>query len=465
MSNKLKRVGLILSAVLLLGIPVFGQSHFVYFQSDKNIPFYLRINDSLKNSSAKGYLVLHDLSEGKQVVVVGLAGKRVPEAAFQLKFKGKENQGFLIKDNDGTLNLVEIKSKKAIEPVKTATAAGNRIRSLPGGNRQEGEKVAKAKNQKKEDSKKLSFGSMLNAVTGSGGSTDLPEEQSQKDLDENIKESDSEKRAKNKTEEDFSTLTEEVDQEQPERQSEEDTEVVAQQKKEQAGLFDQLLNKDNNKIDNEEKKDKQESETITETSPLPGEQEKSSPSETSSDLNFLDFDNLSTASQTKKEAASGRVDSVRKENLQATKSIKPQKKRRKRLTFNDLLAKIDTVTNDDSADQSIAKPLLNKNKKRTSSVSCTTVADDEFFKKVKRKIAAKSSADGMLRVASRYLSEDQCFTISQIKEISYLFASEEKRLQFLEKAYPHCTAQDQYKTLVKTLDSPYYQKQLEAFLD
>src|SRR5699024_9226155 len=180
------RILLISCCFLFVSLTVKGQG-FVYFQSENNSPFYLKIGDSLVSSNASGYKVLHDLPKGEQIVIVGLAKKDIPESAFSISVNEKGSKGFLIQKNSGALRLENIQNNNFLKPVKTSLSAGSR-RALEDKEKalitrkavdeeednEDGQgMIAQTTPSKQEDNSgpqgeenAISFDKMLNAVTG-----------------------------------------------------------------------------------------------------------------------------------------------------------------------------------------------------------------------------------------------------------------------------------------------------------
>src|SRR5699024_10005327 len=90
-------------------------------------PFYVKLNDSLISSTQAGYLILPQLQKGVYPVIIGLAKKKMPEAAFKITIGDSGNKGYLLKPANGKLRLQDIQSKSMLEPEVVATSAGNRI--------------------------------------------------------------------------------------------------------------------------------------------------------------------------------------------------------------------------------------------------------------------------------------------------------------------------------------------------
>ncbi len=465
--------------MVLSGSLAMAQSHFMYIQSEEGTPFYIKMKDSILSSTQSGYLVLNQVKKGTYPIIVGFAKKKVPEAAFKIVIDNSGDKGYLLRTIGGKLQLVNIQSNQVLQPAEVATSAGNRI--LPStiagiGKKQteqsEGEvpadplashtgeeKPAEAQSTPEENP----FETMLNAVTG-GSTPSVPP-------------------TENKTTERDTPLAEE-----PPVTS--DVATVAppdekipepEEKKKEPSFFD-LLNPEAGSTATKEKQAGEQVATPETTSPQPA----SPPANTAADLTFIDFSPAADGQQHDERPEDNRLPNVQQDEnpyndtiITSGKELR-RWKRQQRLAeqeknnsggslFDRLLEKVDTAVVD-SGSSSVASPLLGDKQRRqeqaleANGVLCSEIADAQYFNKVRRKVAAKKSAEAMLRTANRYLSDDKCFTVSQIKQLAYLFPTDDFRLQFLKTAYLHCSEKDNYESLVQTLSSQHYQNRLKDYI-
>ncbi len=107
---------LCIMSLLLLGIErVSAQAtHYLFFQTENNRPFYLRIMGSTLSSNASGYLLIPKLTDGKYEIHIGFAQSE-EEQAYEITVEGKD-LGFSLKqelDNTWSLfNLVDFSQQK-----------------------------------------------------------------------------------------------------------------------------------------------------------------------------------------------------------------------------------------------------------------------------------------------------------------------------------------------------------------
>ncbi len=77
---------------------------------------------------------------------------------------------------------------------------------------------------------------------------------------------------------------------------------------------------------------------------------------------------------------------------------------------------------------------------------CKAFADNEDFLKLRKKMASESSNEDMIKVAKKYF-RSKCYSTAQIKDLSYLFLTDEGKYMFFDAAYAHTSDSDQYAML------------------
>ncbi len=485
MLENLRRLILVVLCMVLSGSLAVAQSHFMYIQSEEGTPFYIKMKDSILSSTQSGYLVLNQVRKGTYPIIVGLAKKKVPEAAFKIVIDDSGDKGYMLRTMAGKLQLVNIQSKQVLQPAEVATSAGNRI--LPSTIAGIGEEQTEQQESQQPEAEPLAgttppsatagekpaeaspaapeenpFETMLNAVTG-GSTPSQP-----------VTKKEEPAAAEAQPEENASTAADVATVAAPEEKKPE-----AEDKKKEPSFFD-LLNPDSNTA----AKERQEPQPaiMPETAqPDPA----SPPANAAPNLTFIDFP--SDAEQGKQEEKADNVqpnvradDNVYNDTIITSGKELRKWKRQQRLAkqqknnpegslFDRLLEKVDTVAVD-SGSSSVASPLFGDDQRQqeevagASNVLCNEIADEQYFNKVRRRVASKKSAEAMLRTANRYLSDDKCYTVGQIKQLAYLFPSDDFRLQFLKTAYLHCSDKDDYQSLVETLSSQHYQNRLKDYI-
>ena len=88
--------------LLLCGrIQAQEQHHFVYIQSEKGQPFYIKHNGKVLSSTERGYIIIPQLDKGTTPITVGFPQAGGGESQFYLKI-AKNDQGYLLKKSGET---------------------------------------------------------------------------------------------------------------------------------------------------------------------------------------------------------------------------------------------------------------------------------------------------------------------------------------------------------------------------
>jgi preprotein translocase subunit YajC len=108
---------LLLGILFLIGFIGKAQKvYFIYLETEKGIPFYVKMGDKIYSSSTAGYLILSNLKDSTYTFAIGLSGKRQAEPRFQVAVASTDH-GFLIKELDQKLNLFNLQSLELMAPL------------------------------------------------------------------------------------------------------------------------------------------------------------------------------------------------------------------------------------------------------------------------------------------------------------------------------------------------------------
>ncbi len=86
---------------------------------------------------------------------------------------------------------------------------------------------------------------------------------------------------------------------------------------------------------------------------------------------------------------------------------------------------------------------------------CKSIATEEDFLKLRKKMVAEDNAENMIKAAKK-IFKIKCFTTEQIKNVSVLFLTEQSKYMFFEAAYPFVSDSDLYFVLEKQLSDTEY---------
>jgi hypothetical protein len=107
---------------------------------------------------------------------------------------------------------------------------------------------------------------------------------------------------------------------------------------------------------------------------------------------------------------------------------------------------------------------IGKDKTETAEITkCQTVANNDDFLKLRRKMAARTNDDGMLDEARKYF-KSRCFSTEQIKNLSTMFLSNAGKYNFFSAAYNYTTDVENFSSLQSELKDEYYINQFKEML-
>ena len=78
-------------------------------------------------------------------------------------------------------------------------------------------------------------------------------------------------------------------------------------------------------------------------------------------------------------------------------------------------------------------------------------------------MAEESESDKMIRVAKKYFQK-KCYSTAQVRNLSYIFLTNEGKYQFFEAAYPFVSDSNLYPTLENQFTDPYYLNRFKALV-
>lgn len=94
---------------------------------------------------------------------------------------------------------------------------------------------------------------------------------------------------------------------------------------------------------------------------------------------------------------------------------------------------------------------------------CKTLATDDDFMKLRKKMAAEESDDNMIAQAKKYY-KSKCFTVEQVKNLSVLFLKDAGKYSFFDLSYAFVSDSQNYSLLGAELTDPYYINRFQAMI-
>lgn len=106
---------------------------------------------------------------------------------------------------------------------------------------------------------------------------------------------------------------------------------------------------------------------------------------------------------------------------------------------------------------------VQSNKPAFSNIICVDVASADDFYKLRKKMLGQMSDEKMISEAKKVF-DSKCFTTAQLKALSVLFMSDEGRYRFLDASYNYATDPENFYFLQSVFIDPYYLKRFNAML-
>ena len=460
-----RRVLLILLIVASALMSKAQQTHFVYLQTENGNPFYVRMNNKVVSSSPAGYVILPNMEDGDYQIVIGFPKNEFPEEAFKISID-KKNEGFLLKNFDEKgMALFNLQSL-ALLPGTNSTVA---VASVP---------ITAAPVVKKQDD---AFSTMLanvvkdSSILQKNEPVVLPNELvASKELVGTTADSPAEKSidsmatpVENTTIAKVADVVPVVGANAPISKilginGNEGMQMIYVDKStnDTVRVFmpaEVVKSKDvatrQNTIAAVEKTDSV-AMAAKAVPAVPTDSFKLSttpavPKPADSDMVTIVEDTLKIYKESPKkdvDASSGKDASVETGNMStagsATDPVKNPKQDSNGPTIT-LLPKVVTSSKVNS--------------------DCKAFATTEDFLRSRKKMASESSNDGMVQAAKKVF-RTKCFSTEQIRNLSFLFLTDEGKYMFFDAAYAFTSDSDQYQLLQSQLKDDYYIKRFDAMI-
>jgi len=110
-----------------------------------------------------------------------------------------------------------------------------------------------------------------------------------------------------------------------------------------------------------------------------------------------------------------------------------------------------------------SKPLTANTNALMINSDCKTIASEEDFMKLRRKMASARSVEEMITSAKKTF-RSKCFTTDQVKNLGVLFLKDADRYNFFDIAYPFVSDSNNFKLLEDQLTDAYYKARFQAMI-
>jgi hypothetical protein len=407
----------------LLSLSVFSQKiYFIYFQTDNNQSFFVRLNEKVYNSTPSGYLILPKLIDSTYNYEIGLAGKDV-SLAFTTAMD-KKDHGYLVKNfGEKGWGLFDLQTQQVQMPVNKKTAYEEN--QVP-------------------DATVNAFTELLSRAADDPSLKFSPVVVIEEKKIEPIRPVIIEVKKDTVQTETFTANKIDTAKTVEQKPADKPTVVVKQppyKKSEVTRIAENNVADGVEIVFADKQTDKTDTITIIIDQPKSTVKTEEPLPEEKADKKFLDIASDST-----------RVDTAKNEIKSVDKTIKDSPK-----------------NTTDSTKTTIAQSLkkiwpFNKDKANSGdNKSCEIVADDNDFLKLRRKMAGRTNDDGMIEEAKKYF-KTKCFTTEQTRNLSTMFLSNAGKVNFFEAAYPTTSDKVNFPSLQSELKDEFYINRFQAIL-
>jgi hypothetical protein len=401
------------------------QVHFIYLQTEGSQPFYVKLDKKIMSSSQAGYLILPKLADGNYNLRIGFPKNEFPEENFQVSIN-KKNEGFLLKNfNEKGWGLFNMQSFNVVMGGNTGSPA-NGTKSLQAD----------------------PFSKMLANVV-----------------------KDSTILQKNEQEKEVAVATKV------------DSPLVIVPAPSLLSPATRLLSKKNN--DGMEMVYVDHNNNLNDTIRIFIPAEKALVNKNSqSDVAQIEKPAIDPMKDSTKDSAKNLIsnsdNNSAKVNADTTNLISQIDSSK-----NNIVEKADTVSSKKITEETPVKTKNSDSVKNEKNVSdnlegeivvlpkvvksssinsdCKAFAADEDFLKLRKKMASENSNDNMIKAAKKAF-HSKCFSTEQIKNLSFLFLTDEGKYMFFDAAYAYVSDSDQYSTLQSQLTDSYYINRFKAMI-
>ena len=433
------------------------ENYFVYLQTENNQPFYARMNNKVISSTTTGYMILPKMSEGKYEVTIGFPKKEFGEEKFTIEINNK-SEGYLLKDfGEKGWSLFNLQTLALVSPNTTDSPA-----------------MGVATNTEiKEDP----FSQMLATVTKDStllrkntplAAAPVAPVQEILKTEENVQETAvTVLPEKKNTEEVKETITRVED---PiVEKTIPPSEIIYNPEKKQGSQPVKILGVVSRDGSEMIYVDKTINSTDTITVFIPNEKGRT-------DSEFVKIE-VKEAAPPKNEPeftiTPTVVSPIKEENRGAVvMDVKEEGKTESKIIYKEETKKpasqVFIIRDDSSPKQTENKSegsliLLPAVPAKSTNSDCKDLANKNDFLRIRKRMAAEKGNDAMVFAAKR-IFKTKCFSTEQIRNLSYLFLSDEGRYMFFDAAYPYTFDTEKFPTLVSQLKDEYYVNRFEAMI-
>lgn len=467
--------------------------HFIYLQTEGGQPFYAKFNNKLISSSSEGFIIIPGVTDGVYDLVVGFPRNEFPEKDYTIAVNNV-NEGYLLKNlNENGWQLFDMQTLTLIKGTDTKPPVvivkkdeDSFTKMLAGVVKdssilQNHDSLAVASSKKPDaspivnaDSAKVivqvgqKINSSLNGSDTTSGKNEAPSSLAVASPTSPMKKDSAITRILNESNEDGVQMMYQVKNDSsntdtviifmPVQKNNVDSNIIKSATGENINI---PAKTDSSQFVNNQGTSKLQPQSDSIKVPLPSASIDTAIKNNSLSNNGNVVANIpvsaSNSSSKARDSAIANIVGEKKED-----SVSGANNLLKANTLNSMKEGSTNTTRDrPPADQLIVLP-KEVTVSRVNS-DCKYFATTEDFLKLRKKMAAEGDMDNMLKVAKKYFKL-KCYSTEQIKDLSYLFLTDEGKYKFFDEAYAFTSDSDQYPTLQLQFIDKYYLNRFKAMI-
>jgi hypothetical protein len=438
----MKRIALGLLLAIMSVASSAQKQYFIYLQSEPEQPFFLKMNEKIHSSTSAGYIILSKLTDSVYNFTIGFPQNKWPEQKFSIDVKGKD-QGYLLKNfGDKGWGLFDLETSGIQMGVGAASNAS----------------------QKMEPREVSAFTEVLSKAANDPSLKERPvvaepavvKEIKKPDADQPV--------AMNKEE---TPVAEKGDVAKEQKQD------INNAKKEDPAVVNKVEPVVIPKVDSPSTTKSEEPPVVRNDEPKPGLVKEPAVDSPAQEIKTAPVEEYRRSVVTKKSESSmsegmglsfiddygnGKKDTVsifiQNPRTKLAETKEPVKEEKKFLDINNN----DTEKKSEPEQKPTAKVPA-----ATAKGNCASIAVEADFLKLRKKMAAQTTDDGMVDEGRKYFKL-KCFTTVQLKNLSTLFLTDDGKYKFFDAAYNYVSDRDNFPSLEAELKDQYYINRFKAML-
>jgi len=445
----MKRLVLVLFFINFCLLSFSQRVYFLYIQSEAEQPFYVKMNEKIISSAAKGYLILSNLRDSTYNFSVGFAGNKIIEQKFVIPIKSNDH-GYILKNFNekgwGLFDLQTMAVKMNVSDVEMAAEKKEPVRKDESAFAQILAKASDDSTLLEKPALSSVKETKKDTITKAVAVQNIPKPEEKKT--EIVKE---DKPAEIKRD----TVAKAIVVQNIPKPGEKKTEIInedkpAETKKDLSIKVEEPVVE--KKLDDIIPKTEIEKPAQTEEVFKKSAVTRKSESSTTEGFGLVFID----------EYSNGKKDTIRILIPPVKEVIVPKeepKEEKKFLEITDTTKKVVSEPVIEIKNNQI--PVLNTNTAKKN--TCTSIANQDDFLKLRKRMAAENNDDDMIAEAKK-IFKTKCFSTMQIKNCSTLFLNDHGKYNFFDASYSSVSDMENFSSLLAELKDEYYQNRFKAML-